>query len=199
MGLRSLASETEQTAIVYAVSGLALVGLSFLLALLWSVIRSGHRLRDLGKWHDSRFVFRQPVIITSELLESKNNERLLFLTARGVPRLSTIYCRLINPANSSNLQATLQSPFLTLKNWRYIMANRTWPSFAHGPLSVAVKIGYKRGFYLEWYMSEEALPHHLQIEMLSFEVQRPDESNPQKKFCIHVSQPTNGYDFYANP
>lgn len=200
MGLRSLASETEQTAIVFAVSGLALVGLTFLLALIWSVIRSGHRLRDLGKWHDSRFVFRQPVIITSELLESKNNERLLLLKARGVPALSVIYCRLINPANSSHLQAILQSPFMTLKNWRNIVANRTWPTFADGPLSVAVKVGYKREFYLEWFMSENAIPHHLQVEMLSFEIQHSGEGGGiPKQFCMHVSQPTNGYDFYASP
>ena len=197
--LHSLAVETEQTSIVFAFAGLVFLILTFVCVLVWAALRSNSRLNDLGMWYEDRFVFREPITIHTALVGPENNERKLVLVAPFAPKFSIIYCRLVSTSNSPTLQATLQSPFLTIKNWRFIVANKDWPSFSNGPLSVAVKIGIKKEFYLEWWMPENSVKQHLQIEILSFAIPKNGEPNPQKDFCVHVSQPQNGYDFYAKP
>ena len=183
LGFHELALDTTRVAFVYAIAGFCWLFVILVWMVAWSAIHARGRVAQRGYWAGNKFVFREPQVITTILADASNRGRKAVINIDAVPKFAVVYCQIIEPTNSSRIQAILQGPFSSINNWRFFVQNMTWPTFETGPLYVAVRIGNKKELYLEWWMEDNVLPHHLRVEMLSYEMH----------FLLKVSQPTNGY------
>jgi hypothetical protein len=177
--------------------GLVWLGITLIFYAVFSFLEARRKVSGLGQWNDNRFVFHAPLTVATVLASPRDNERILRVTANDAPSLSVVRGWLENANNSMMLQATAQSPYFAFKRWYNLIQDRPWPSFADGPLHFAVRVGKRKEFFVEWIMPENAIPLELRVKISSFEIQTPGDADPQRYFQLHVSQPKNGFDFYA--
>src|SRR5262249_15609453 len=156
-GHEQLAAEEELNALAYALAGLAWTAILVLLVVAWAAIRTSTRIRRLGRWQGTRFLFHQPITVDSVVATTEGNGKIFSIVVRDAPRYSVARCQIVCNSNGKRVMATLGSPFYRMKNWHKLIANRPWPTL-ESPLNVAVRIGRHRAALLEWLVDPDTVP-----------------------------------------